>query len=233
MQQILVLSLIAVVDPVILAAAGVMLLMPGPKKLMLGFVLGALLTSITLGLVIVFSLQDKSAAVSTTQHTVDPVLDIAIGLALLVISIVVATGLWARLEERGKERRAERHGPPKEKGPSRMDRMLAKGSPRLTFCAGAVYEAMPSVLYLGVMHDIIKLNASTLGSILLVVLICVAQLGLILVPLISFVVAPTWTPRALERAKAWLSRDSRKLVVAATAIAGAWLLGRGLIYLLG
>jgi len=233
MQQILALSLIAVVDPVLLAAAGVMLLMPGPKKLMLGFVLGALLTSIPLGLVIVFSLQDKSKAVSTTKHTVDPVLDIALGCVLLVVSVVVGTGLWERLKARGEERRTERRGPPKDKGPSRMDRALSKGSPRLTFCVGAVYEAMPSVLYLGVMHEIIKLNAGTVASVLLVVLICVAQLTLILVPLVSFIVAPTWTPRALERAKAWLSRDSRKLVVVATAIAGAWLLVRGLIYLLG
>ena len=231
MQQILALSLIAVVDPVLLAAAGLMLLMPGPKKLMLGFVLGALLTSIPLGLVIVFSLQDKSAAVSTTKHKVDPALDIALGIGLLVISIVVATGLWERLKERREERKVARHGPPEDKGPSRMDRALSKGSPRLTFLVGAVYEAMPSVLYLGVMHQIIKLDASTVASILLVVLICVAQLALILVPLISFIVAPTWTPKALESAKAWLSRDSRKLVVAATAIAGAWLLIRGLIYL--
>jgi len=231
MHQILALSLISVVDPVLLAAAGVMLLMPGPKKLMLGFVLGALLTSIPLGLVIVFSLQDSSKPVDTTKRTVDPALDIALGCAFLVVSIVVATGLWERFTERRKERRTERHGPPKDKGPSRMDRALAKGSPRLTFVVGAVYEAMPSVLYLGVMHAIIKLNASTVASVLLVVLICVAQLTLILVPLISFIVAPTWTPRALERAKAWLSRDSRKIVVAATAIAGLWLLIRGLIYL--
>ena len=233
MQQILVLSLVAVVDPVLLAAAGVMLLMPSPKKLMFGFVFGALLTSVPLGLVIVFSLQPANKPVDTTKHTVDPVLDIAIGGALLLISIMVGTGLWERLKDRGKERREERHGPPKKKGPSRLDRALAKGSPKLTFGAGAVYEAMPSVLFLGVMHEIIKLNAGTVTSILLVLLICLAQLALILVPLICFIVAPTWTPKALDSAKAWLSRDSRKLVVAASAIAGAWLVARGLIYLPG
>jgi Sap-like sulfolipid-1-addressing protein len=228
MQQILALALVAVVDPVLAAAAAVMLLLPGPRRLLLGFVLGALLTSISIGLVIVFSAQGTSSApVSTTRHTVDPALDIALGCGLLAISVLIATGLWARLEERRKERR----GAPKDKGPSRMQRALAKGSPRLTFCVGAVYEAMPSVVYLAAMHRIVRLDAGTVPTVLLVVLICVAQLALVLVPLVSFTVAPRWTPRALERAKAWLTRDARKLAVAATAIVGAWLLARGLIAL--
>ena len=60
-----------------------------------------------------------------------------------------------------------------------------------------------------------------------------AQIMLVLLPLISFAVAPTWTPKALAAGKAWLTRDSRKLVVVTTAIVGAWLLVRGLITLLG
>ena len=228
MQQILALCLVAVVDPVIAGAAAVMLLLPEPKRLMLGFVLGALVTSIPIGLVIVFEFQGTKSATSTTKHTVDPTVDIAVGVGCLLIAIVVATGVWDRL----KERRTMRKGPHEDKGPSRMQRELSKGSPRLTFCAGAVYEAMPSVVYLAVMHDIVKLNASTLASVLLVVLVCVAQVGLVLVPLISFAVAPTWTPMALARAKAWFSRDARKLAVVAMTIVGAWLLGRGVITLL-
>ncbi|HVN59683.1 MAG TPA: GAP family protein [Gaiellaceae bacterium] len=229
MGQILALALVAVADPVLFAAAGLMLLLPNPKKLLLGFTIGALLTSIPLGLVIVFSARGtKSAAASTAQHKVNPGLDIAIGIGLLVVSMLVATGLW----DRWKERRKERKGPPKEKGPSRMDRALSKGSPKLTFAVGAVYELMPSVVFLAAMHKIIKLDAGTLATVLLVVLICVAQIMLVVLPLISFMVAPKWTPRALAAAKAWLTRDSRKLVVAATAIVGAWLLARGLITLL-
>jgi hypothetical protein len=225
MQQILLLCLVAVVDPVIAGAAAVMLLLPEPKRLMLGFVLGALLTSIALGLVIVFALHGTSSATSTTKRTVDPTVDIAVGIGLLLFATLVATGLWHRLRERRKDRK----GPRKEKGPSRMQRELSKGSPRLTFAAGAVYEAMPSVVYLAVMHNIVKVNASTVASVLLVVLICVAQVGLVLVPLISFAVAPTWTPKALEEAKAWFSHNARKLAVVAMTVVGAWLLGRGLI----
>ena len=43
-----------------------MMLLPNPKRLMLGYLLGALMTSITLGLVIVFSVEG-SDAVRTTE----------------------------------------------------------------------------------------------------------------------------------------------------------------------
>ena len=229
LQLILLLALVAVVDPVLFAAGAVMLVMPDPRRVLFGFVLGALLTSIPIGLVIVFSAQvTNSAPTGTTKHTVDPGVDIAIGLGLLLTSTVLVSGLWDRFQARRKQRR----GPPKDKGPSQMQRALSKGSPGLTFCVGAVYEAGPSVVYLAAMHEIIVLNAGTVRSVLLVVLICIAQLALILAPLISFTIAPDWTPRALEQAKAWLSRNSRKIAVLATAIVGAWMLARGLITLL-
>jgi MFS family permease len=227
MQQILLLCLVAVVDPVIAGAAAVMLLLPEPRRLMTGFIVGALLTSVSLGLVIVFALQGTSSSTSTTKRTVNPVLDIAVGLGCVLVATLVATGIWGRLSERRKERKGQR-----KKRPSRLQRELSEGSPRLAFSAGAVYELMPSVVYLAVMRDIVKLNASTLASVLLVVLICVAQLGLVLVPLISFAVAPTWTPRALEEAKTWFSRNDRKIAVVGLTIVGAWLLGRGVITLL-
>jgi presenilin-like A22 family membrane protease len=51
--QVILLSLTASLNPTLVAATTVMLLRPSPTKLMLGYLVGALLTSITLGLVIV------------------------------------------------------------------------------------------------------------------------------------------------------------------------------------
>ena len=47
MGHILVLSLTASLNPTLLAATTVMLLLPSPAKLMLGYLLGALLTSMS------------------------------------------------------------------------------------------------------------------------------------------------------------------------------------------
>ena len=67
--DVFLLSLVAIFNPSLLAAVTVMLLLPNPKRLMLGYVLGAYTTSITLGLLIVFSLHGSSTE-STSKHTI-------------------------------------------------------------------------------------------------------------------------------------------------------------------
>jgi len=59
--QVLLLALAAALNPTLVAASTLMMLLPNPKRLMLGYLLGALMTSITLGLVIIFSLEGSDA----------------------------------------------------------------------------------------------------------------------------------------------------------------------------
>ena len=68
----------AALNPTLLTATTVMLLLPRPKRLLLGYLLGAYTTSITVGLAIVYSL-NGSGTVSTTKHTVSPLIDITLG----------------------------------------------------------------------------------------------------------------------------------------------------------
>src|SRR6202012_4849722 len=91
MGDVFLLSLLAALNPVLVGASTVMLLLPNPKRLMLGYLLGALMTSITLGLVIVHALRGSSV-VSTTQNTVSPGVDLALGAILLVAAVVLGTG---------------------------------------------------------------------------------------------------------------------------------------------
>lgn len=65
-MEIFLLALSAALNPTLLAATTVMLLLPKPRSLMFGYLLGALLTSISVGLFIVFFLGD-SGAVSTAK----------------------------------------------------------------------------------------------------------------------------------------------------------------------
>jgi len=48
MGDVFVLALAAALNPTLLTATTVMLLLPNPKRLLLGYLLGALMTSITL-----------------------------------------------------------------------------------------------------------------------------------------------------------------------------------------
>ena len=95
MGEVFVFALTASLNPTLLAATTVMLLLDSPSKLMLGYLLGAYLTSITLGLVIVFSLSNSSTA-NTTQHTLSPAADLVLGGLLLTVAFVVSTGRLSR-----------------------------------------------------------------------------------------------------------------------------------------
>jgi hypothetical protein len=83
MGQVILLALTASFNPTLVAVTTVMLLLDSPAKLMLGYLLGAYLTSITLGLVIVFS-ASNSGTTNTTENTLSPAVDIALGVIALV-----------------------------------------------------------------------------------------------------------------------------------------------------
>ncbi len=97
----------------------VMLVSANAKRLMLGYLLGAYLTAITSGLVIVFALPD-SGAVDTTQDTLSPALDLALGLIAIVVGIVLRGGSRDRAGDRQEKRRRKREekGPPRWRGRS-------------------------------------------------------------------------------------------------------------------
>ncbi|MGO9751234.1 MAG: GAP family protein [Solirubrobacteraceae bacterium] len=226
MGQVFLLSLTAALNPTLVGASTVMLMLDHPKRLMLGYLLGAYLTSITLGLLIVFALEGSST-VSTTQNTVNPGVDIALGALLLVAAFVLKTERDRQIAER----RRVRKGPKKDKGPPRWQRELSKGSPRTTFVVGALLT-LPGGSYLAGLSQIHKQNLSTTNTVLVVIGFNLVMLVLLEIPLLGFVIAPEWTPRAVERAKAVASRNGRKAGVIVLTTIGAALVIKGAIELM-
>jgi hypothetical protein len=232
-MDIFLLSLFAMFNPSLLAALTVMLLLPSPKRLMLGYLLGAYLSSITLGLVIVFSLKDSSA-IGTAKHTISPLEDSAVGLILLAIAFVLRTGRDQPLRERRRKKKdaklktRERAGKPSESMPMRM---LGKGDPRVTFVVGAALS-FPGVSYLTALVKMTKLNAGTAPTVLLVVGFCLVQQLLLELPLLGYVFAPERTQDRVTRFKAWMGRSGRSAAVIGAVALGVLLIGRGLVGLL-
>jgi hypothetical protein len=227
MSQVILLSLTASLNPTLVAATTVMLLLPSPKKLMLGYLAGAYMTSITLGLVIVFTLSNSSAS-NTTENTISPAVDIAVGAIALALAFVLHTGRQERLTERRRARKAAKP----DTGPPRWQRELAKGSAKTTFVIGALLT-LPGASYLAGLDEIHKLKYSTTATVLLVIGFNLVMLWLLEVPLASFLVAPDWTPGAIERAKGWVSRHAHMFAVRGLTALGALLIIKGLIGLLG
>lgn len=226
MVQVALLSLTASLNPTLVAATTVMLLLDHPARLMAGYLLGAYITSITLGLVIVFSLPN-SGATKTTQHSLSPAVDIALGAILLAVAYVVETGRTDRLRERRRARKAAKT----DKGPPRWRRELSKGSPRTTFVLGALLT-LPGASYLAGLHQIHKLNISTPVIVLVVVGFNIVMMWLLEVPFACFLVAPQWTPRAIERAKIWVSRREHMFVVRGLTAIGSLLVIKGVVGLI-
>jgi Sap-like sulfolipid-1-addressing protein len=223
MGEVILLSLTASLNPTLVAATTVMLLLDRPVRLMLGYLLGAYVTSITLGLVIVFSLSNSSAT-TTTQNTLSPVVDIGLGAIALTASFVLYTGRHERLRERRRERKAAKP----DKGPPRWQRELSKGSARTTFVVGALLT-LPGASYLAGLDQIDKQDYSTTVTVLLVIGFNLVMLWLLEVPLIAFVVAPEWTPHAIERTKAWVGRHAHTFAVRGLAAVGALLIIKGIV----
>lgn len=226
MSDVILLALAAALNPTLVAAPTVMMLLPNPKRLMLGYLLGALMTSITLGLVIISSFE-SSDAVSTAENTLSPAATLALGGIFLLAAFVLGTGRHQRAAERRRARREAK----KDKGPPRWQRALGRGSARTTFVVGALLT-LPGASYLAGLSRIDKLNYSTAETVLLVVGFNLIMLALLEVPLACFVVAPDWTPRAIDRARAWVGRHAHQFAVMMLTVLGTLLVIKGAIELL-
>ena len=231
--SVLLLSLVATLNPTLLAAVTVMLLMPNPKQLMLGYLLGAYTISITFGLLFVFSLHGSSAE-STAKHTVSPGEDIVVGALILAIAWVLHTGRDQPFRERRREKKEaklrarEEAGKPTESLPLRL---LGKGDPKLTFLVGVILS-FPGVSYLDALDHIHKLDPRTVATVALVLFFCLMQQLFLEVPLLGYLFAPESTRDRVNTFKAWMARSGRSAVVIGAAVIGLWLLIRGIINLL-
>lgn len=224
--DVFLLALLAACYPTLLAAVTVMLLLPNPKRLMFGYLLGAYTTSITVGLVIVFSLQD-SVAVSTSRKTISPAQDIAVGLILLLVAFVLASGRGEPLRRRRQRRKEAKEAAGETREP-RSQRLLGRGSARITYAVGVVLS-FPGVSYLAALKHMAALDAGTSATALLVVGFCLIQLLLLELPLLGYALAPERTQKAVGQFRAWLERSGRRIGIIGAAALGCVLMARGLI----
>jgi hypothetical protein len=220
--HIFLLSLVAAANATLLAAVTVMLFLPDPKRLLLGYLLGGLLTSLTIGFVVVFAVHDGGTE-STAESGISPSIEVALGLVSLIVAYVLHGGHDQRLKAR---RRAGK--PAVEKGPSKVEQLLGRGSPRVTFALGVVLT-LPGVSYLAALHDVQGLGYGTVGEILVIIGFNVMLLILLEVPLVGYYVAPERTVVEVGRFQDWLARRGRHAAVIAFAVIGVFMLVRGAI----
>jgi hypothetical protein len=221
MGRTFLLALLAALNPTLLGATTVMLLLSNPGRLMLGYLLGAMMTSVTLGLVIVFSLQDTSV-VNDAQNAINPAVDIALGAVALVVARVLGPG---------RTHKARRPPPEKPKAPPRWQTKLSQSSPRGAFVVGALLT-LPGASYLAGLRQIADLNYADAVTVLLVIAFNLVMLVLIELPLLGFAFAPDWTRRQVAAAKGFAARHGRRAAAYALGVIGAALIIKGVIALI-
>ena len=226
MGNVFFLAFLAALYPTLLAAATVMLMLPHPKRLLLGYLLGAAMTSITLGLVIVFSLRHAGIS-QTAKTTLGPGEDIALGCIALVVAYVLGSGRDEPLRERRQARKAAK-GP---QGPPRWQQFLGRGSARVTFAVGAVLT-LPGATYITALYRIADEELADPATVAVVLAFNAIMLMLLEIPLLAYTFAPEWTPRAIERFKVKLRERGRIWGVRVAAALGLLMIARGLIALL-
>lgn len=224
MGDVFFLAFLAALYPTLLAATTVMLLLPHPKRLLLGYLLGAATTSVTLGLLIVFTLR-HSGLVSTTQHQLGPGSDLVIGALFLLVAFVLGSGRDQRLVERRRARKAAKKKP---EGPPRWQQALGKGSARTTFAVGALLT-LPGATYITALHRIADENLADPVTVAVILAFNVIMLMLLEVPLLAYTFAPEWTPQAVERFKRALRERGRGWAVRGATIVGGLLVLRGVL----
>jgi len=227
--SIFLLSLLAMFNPTLLAAVTIMMLLPEPRKLITGYLLGAYLASIGLGIAIVLSLHDTSA-VESSKKTLSPIEDLVFGAILAIVGWALLSGRATRMKERRRERKEAKHGPEKHKE-SMPERLLGRGSMRISFAVGALLS-LPGASYLIALDKIAKQDWAVPVTVLAVILFCLIEQLFLELPVIGFWAAPDWTEQAVMRFREWISRNAVRAGGWVALTLGGLLILRGTLFLI-
>jgi hypothetical protein len=227
MGTIFLLPVWAAIYPTLLACVVVILLLPRPERLLLGFWLGAVAMSVTCGLIVVFALGGSSGATTTTKHTISPIVELVFGAVLVLVALVI----FSERDQRYNARRERKHEAKANKPPSKAMQLLQRGTPRTTFVVGALIIGLPGVSYLAAMDLLAKQHVSIFAAVLVVLAWNVIMLLLLEVPLVAYAFAPESTAKKVEAFKSWLTRDEGRIAYWCALIAGAALIVIGVVHL--
>lgn len=221
MLQVLPLALAAAVYPTLLAGVIVILSRPRPVRLLVGFLVGGMLVSVTAGLLIVDGLQN-GADIRTSGNATRPIVDIVAGL----VSLSVAWAAWrGHLSRLGDWRRRRR--PPKP-GPNWTDRALGGGSVPVAFAVGVALN-LPGIWYLAALADIAEADPSPAVEVLVIIVFNLIMFMLVEIPLVFYLVNPERARSLVDLGSRWARSHSTQVGVTIASIVGTYLVVRGVV----
>jgi hypothetical protein len=222
--EILLLGLASALWPLLLVIVVIALNTSRPVRILGWFLLGGLLTTISVDSALVFGLSGSSF-VEGPNPDADGWVDITIGLLALLAAVVLHLGMQGKGPRRFQPK-------PKVQKTSRsqewIEGLVERGA-TLSFVAGIVATILPAPFAIIAMKNIAELELTNSQKLALIVTFNLLMFIMVEVPLVGFVVAPDWARRTATGFNAWLGQNLRAVAVYALGIVGAIELGRGLI----
>jgi hypothetical protein len=214
------LAVLAALNPKLLAADLLLIQNTRPRLMFLGFLLGGIGIALAIGLLDVFVLQHDAVK---TQGQASAGLDLALGVALVAIGVLVATG---RLHRRRRAPAQAADGqPPKREGWEQ--RLVSKPRFGVAVLLGAV-AGTPGADYVVAMHRLVTGNSSTAVQAVAVAVFVLIEFSLVIIPFAFLVVRPAGTEAQLQGARRWLKSHARQVLATVAIVIGAYMAISGL-----
>jgi Sap, sulfolipid-1-addressing protein len=226
--QLLPLALGSAVYPTLLAVVIVILTQPNPRRLLGAYLAGGMLASLTVGLIVIAGLNSGHVLNGDSGRTINPAVDLVVGLLLLGLLYALLSGRGHRLAERRERKRAKQA---ESDEPSWSDRILGHESVALTFLLGMALN-LPGALYLVALTQIASADQGTVADVLEVLIYNVIMFAWAEIPLIAYGVAPERTETFITRVHDWLGAHLRQIAIGICGIAAVYLTIKGAVGLL-
>jgi hypothetical protein len=215
--EFFVLAFTAAFNPKLLAIDLLLIENRRPRAMFLSILAGGMSIAIAIGLVDVLAVQADSVS---HQKSVSAGVDLALGLILLLLGLLLLTGIIP-----GKLRRKATTSKPKEKenkGDNWAQRALREPRLLLAFMIG-VLVGLPGASYLLALHNLIAGHYSTATQVVAVFVFVIIEFLLIIVPWLLLELWPTATAAFLRRAQAWLAGHIMQLMAWVCLLLGIYL----------
>ena len=227
--QFFALAFVAALNPKYLAVDLLLIENRRPRAMFLCILLGGMTVALTIGLLDVLTIH---ADAINSQKTASAGVDLALGLVLVAVGALVATG---RLHGRRKTPVPADGGQPeekekKEKKDSWAQRVLAEPRLGLAMVIGALC-GIPGGAYLSALHILVTSKSSTANQVVGVILFVIIEFLLIIIPFAFLELRPEATKAFLKNAQDWLAGHARQLLAYTAVILGAYMAISGLVLL--
>jgi hypothetical protein len=220
--EILVLAVASSFWPTLILIVVLALRLERPIGVLVWFLAAGLLTTVTIGIAIVFALQDSSF-VSGSHPPANPALELTAGLLSLLAAYALLRGSRKAPPEASSS-------PQPAKAPSKIERAIGRGGP-VVFAAGVVLNIIPGAAPLVGLKDIAQLDAGNGAKVAAIIAFYLIMFAFIEVPIVAFGFAPERTAAEMNRVNAWVGRNGRRVAAYVIGAVGIYLTVRGLVHL--